>query len=46
MKKQHVLMRLLKKVFKRYGLAIVIVVNYVLLGRPLCSVQGQVFNKA
>ena len=41
MKKQNVLARLLKKVFKRYGLAIVIVLICI-IGQAICSVQGQV----
>lgn len=44
MKKQNVLARLLKKVFKRYGLAIVIVLICI-IGQAICSVQGQVFQQ-
>ena len=44
MKKQHVLIRLLKKVFKRYGLAIVIVL-FCIIGQAVCTVQGQLFQQ-
>ena len=44
MKKQHVLIRLLKKVFKRYGLAIVIVL-FCIVGQAVCTVQGQLFQQ-
>ena len=44
MKKQHVLIRLLKKVFKRYGLAIVIVL-FCIIGQAVCTVQGQLFQR-
>ena len=44
MKKQHVLIRLLKKVFKRYGLAIVIVLLCI-VGQAVCTVQGQLFQQ-
>ena len=44
MKKQHVLIRLLKKVFKRYGLAIVIVL-FCIIGQAVCTLQGQLFQQ-
>ena len=44
MKKQHVLIRLLKKVFKRYGLAIVIVLLCI-VGQAVFTVQGQLFQQ-
>mgnify|MGYP000626984141 CR=1 FL=1 len=45
MKKQNVLARLLKKVFKRYGLAIVIVFNMLLLGRLFVVYRARYSNK-
>ena len=44
MKEQHVMLRLLKKVFKRYGIAITIVF-FCIVGQTVCTVQGTMFQQ-
>ena len=44
MKKQNVMLRLLKKVFKRYGIAIIIVL-FCIIGQAVCTVQGTMFQQ-
>lgn len=44
MKKQHVMLRLLKKVFKQYGVAITIVF-FCIVGQAVCTVQGTMFQQ-
>lgn len=44
MKEQHVMLRLLKKVFKRYGIAITIVF-FCIIGQTVCTVQGTMFQQ-
>lgn len=44
MKKQNVMLRLLKKVFKSYGIAIVIVL-FCIIGQAVCTVQGTMFQQ-